>query len=91
YFTSNESAVESVEETSQVDVVNNQKDTSSNTNNAAIQVLDGEPVSVGLPYGATDIFVTGIQEVKRPERTHREYIFEFITERYGTFSINSYE
>ena len=91
YFTSNESTVETVEETAQVGVVNNQKDTSSNTNNAAVQVLDGEPVSVGLPYGATDIFVTGIQEVKRPERTHREYIFEFITERYGTFSINSYE
>lgn len=91
YFTSSKSTVEGVEETTQVSVFNNQKDTSSNTNNAAVQVLDGEPVSVGLPYGATDIFVTGIQEVKRPERTHREYIFEFITEQYGTFSINSYE
>lgn len=91
YFTSHESAVEVVEETAKVGVVNTQKDTSSNTDNGAFQILDGQPVSVGLPYGATDIFVTGVQEVKRPDRTHREFIFEFITEKYGNFSIDSYE
>ncbi|WP_462181562.1 zonular occludens toxin domain-containing protein [Pseudoalteromonas gelatinilytica] len=91
YFTSSDEPVETVQATNNQSTQNTQESTSSNTNNAVVQVLDGQPISVGMPYGATDIFVTGIQEVKRPERTHREFIFEFITERYGTFSINSYE
>ena len=67
------------------------KDISSNSVNAGVSLPNGKPVFINLPYGASDIFVTGIQEVKRTDRTHREYIFEFITEKYGVFSIDSYE
>lgn len=91
YFTSDEEPVETVQTNTTESTQYTEKGSSTDTSNAAIQVLDGQPISVGMPYGASEIFVTGIQEVKRPERTHREYIFEFISEKYGTFSINSYE
>ena len=91
YFTSSESTVEIIEKPVSQNMESIKKDIGTNTNNADIQISDGKPIFVSLPYGATDIFVTGIQEVIKTERVHREYIFEFITEKYGVFSLDSYE
>ncbi|MBB1276327.1 zonular occludens toxin domain-containing protein [Pseudoalteromonas sp. SR43-3] len=91
YFSSSPTSVETDKKPTNQNLESIKKDTSSNSNNADIQIADSNPVFLNLPYGATDIFVTGIQQVKRPERTHREYIFEFITDKYGVFSIDSYE
>ncbi|MBD0410236.1 zonular occludens toxin domain-containing protein [Pseudoalteromonas distincta] len=91
YFSSSPTSVETDKKPTNQNLESIKKDTSSNSNNADIQIADSNPVFLNLPYGATDIFVTGIQQVKRTERTHREYIFEFITEKYGVFSIDSYE
>ncbi|MBB1407515.1 zona occludens toxin-like protein, partial [Pseudoalteromonas sp. SG44-5] len=91
YFTGDKGDVQDVEKTTEISVENPKKNISPNSNNANFQVSNGEPILVGLPYGASEVFVTGIQEVKRPDRTHREYIFEFITEKYGVFSVNSYD
>ena len=91
YFSSAEKSVETNQVTTNQSFESVKKDTGSNSRNVNNQIPLSEPVFVNLPYGATDIFVTGIQEVKRPDRTHREYIFEFITEKYGVFSIDSYE
>jgi len=67
------------------------KDISSNTSNDSVSVPSSGPVFLDLPFGATDIFVTGIQKVKKDNVIFREYIFEFITDRYGVFSLDSYE
>lgn len=91
YFTSSESDTKSIESSTTENVVSVKKNISATDSNADIQIHNANPSFVKLPYGATDIFVTGIQEVKRPDRTHREFIFEFITDKYGTFSIDSYE
>ncbi len=91
YFTSSESDTKSLENSTTENVVSVKKNISATSSDADIQIHNANPSFVKLPYGATDIFVTGIQEVKRPDRTHREFIFEFITEKYGTFSIDSYE
>lgn len=91
YFTGDKGDVQDVEKATEISVENPKKNISPDSNNANFQVSNGEPILVGLPYGASEVFVTGIQEVKRPDRTHREYIFEFITEKYGVFSVNSYD
>lgn len=91
YFTSDKDDVQDIEKTTEISVENPKKNTSPDSNNANFQVSNGEPIFVALPYGATEVFVTGIQVVKRSGRTYREYIFEFITEKYGVFSINSHD
>lgn len=91
YFTDSETVTKN-DEKPNAEIVEGVKKGSSVTGpNASIQISNVNPDFVELPYGATDIFVTGIQIVKRTDRTHREYIFEFITENFGVFSIDSYE
>ncbi|MBQ4852834.1 zonular occludens toxin domain-containing protein [Pseudoalteromonas sp. MMG012] len=91
YFTSHESAVESVEKAVEVRSGDTQKNSNSNRVDDNFQTANSKPGFVGLPYDASDIFVTGIHEVVRTDRTHREFVFRFITEKYGDFSVNSYE
>ncbi|MFL3650091.1 MAG: zonular occludens toxin domain-containing protein [Pseudoalteromonas sp.] len=91
YFASPSDAVETDEKTPNPSMESIKKDSDSTFSNDDFQIANSDPSLLALPYGATDIFVTGIQEVRLPERTHREYIFEFITDKYGVFSIDSYE
>ena len=91
YFASSETDLEITQGPVSKSMESNKKNIGSNTANADIQISDGKPVFVNLPYGATDIFVTGIQHVKDSNGLYRQFIFEFVTEKYGVFSIDSYE
>ncbi len=91
YFSSSSNDVENIETPVNSSMESTKKDTGINSGDSDFKIAGSDPVFISLPYGATDIFVTGIQQVKRPERTHREYIFEFVTDKYGVFSLTSYE
>lgn len=91
YFTGDKGDVQDVEKTTEISVESPQKNISSNSNNDNLQVSNDQLVSVGLPYGATKVFVTGIQTKRDGQLLTKEYIFEFFTEEYGFFSLGSYE
>lgn len=93
FFTSDSNDIETVQASFQNLSVDTQKVGGSPSGHSSVSVLDAQPVNldVGLPYGATDIFVTAVQEVKRPDRTYRQFVFEFVTTKFGVFSVDSFE
>ncbi|WP_024609903.1 zonular occludens toxin domain-containing protein [Pseudoalteromonas sp. TB64] len=91
YFSGDETNMEHLQESVAQSTENNQKDIISNTTHGFVSVRSNEPILLELPYSPKDVFVTAVQEVRRTNTTTREFIFEFITDRYGVFSIDSYE
>lgn len=91
YFTSSESSPEETKTTTEQTVVSAKKDTGTDNRHVDVQVLDGEPIFLGLPYDAKKAFVTAVQSKKIGQRIIREYVFEFISDEYGSFSVNSIE